>query len=254
MKKFLEQSKVLLVAIALLVFAASCGDDKSGKSSDKSSNDTSSNGSSESIDDTGAEAPLICLWKALSVRETPDPKGKYVTSIYMGEEAVYLGEKQTDDPDKKKPTEYLKVRLIDGKEGWVNSKFVVVNGTSYAFLENSKLYKRPDMLAAGKDDFDRLQYVVVMEEKDDWVRVKGYDRRSKWYRTGWVKKDKLTDNKIDVTVAVLFARALNKKTEVKQIEALQDILDNADFSESVFKDNIKSKIESLNMPSGDDMN
>ncbi len=252
MKSITNQLAKLLVVMGLIMFVASCGDDTDDK---KSKNDTPATNEQEGVAAVDAskdeELPVVCLWSAVSVRKEPNAKGKYMTTLYLGEEATFLGEKQEDDSNPKKPVEYVKVRLADGKEGWMASRFVAINGVSHVLTGSSKLYKRPDILSAGKNEFDRLQYVVVLEEKDDWARVKGIDRASKWFRSGWVKKDKLTDNKIDITVAILFARALGKKNAEKKIEALQDIVDNSDLASSMFISNVKSKIESLNMPSGD---
>ncbi len=249
MKSIVNQLAKLLVLMGLFVFVVSCGDDTNNKGTNNETKDSNDN---EVAISTNEEAPAVCLWSAISVRKEPSAKGKYITTLYLGEEATYLGEKKADS-SAKKPVEYIKVRLADGNTGWMAHRFVAVNGVSHAFTGTSKLYKRPDILSASKNEFDRLQYVVVVEEKDDWARVKGIDRASKWYKSGWVKKDKLTDNKVDVTVAILFARALGKKDTEKQVNALQEIVENSDLSSSVFISNVKSKIESLNMPSGDEI-
>ncbi len=250
MKIIVKKIGNLLLLVSLLTFIASCGD---GSDDKKTENDKGDGVAKEEVETVAKELPVVCLWSGLSVRETPSAKGKYITTLYLGEEATTLGEKEKDETNPKKPVSYVKVRLADGKEGWMSEKFIAVNGVSHALVGISKLYKRPDILAAGKSEFDRLQYVVVLEEKDDWARVKGIDRATKWFKTGWVKKDKLTNEKIDVTVAILFARALGKKGTEKQVEALQDIVDNVDLNSSEFIPNVKSKIESLNMPSGDDL-
>ncbi len=252
MKSIVNQLSKLLVLVGLLTLVASCGDDTT--STNGTDNDATTNNDQEQVAASkNEEAPVVCLWSAVSVRKEPNAKGKYVTTLYLGEEATFLGEKAEDNSNAKKSVEYLKVRLADGKEGWMASKFVAVNGVSHVFTATSKLYKRPDILSAGKDEFDRLQYVVVLEEKDDWARVKGVDKSVNWFRSGWVKKDKLTDDKIDVTVAILFARALGKKDTEKKVIALQEIVENSDLSSSMFISNVKSKIESLNMPSGSEV-
>ncbi len=247
MKKILEQFGKILLLAGLFAFVASCGDEADDK---KAGTESSANTEAEP-QVVKEEQPLVCLWSAVSVRNNPTAKGKYVTTLYLGEEATFLGEKAKDETNPKKTVDYVKVRLADGKEGWMAERFVAINGASYAFIENSKLYKRPDILSGGKDDFDRLQYVVVLEEKDDWAKVKGIS--SNWFKTGWVKKNKLTNEKLDVTVAILFARAMHKKGTDKKVDALQDIVDNEDLKTSVFIANVKSKIESLNMPSGDEL-
>ncbi len=254
MKIIVNQLTKVLVLMGLLTFMASCGDDTGNNNSgDNSATNDASTDNEEQLAATNEEVPVVCLWSAVSLRKEPKAKGKYITTLYLGENATFLGEKTEDDSNAKKPVEYIKVRLADGKEGWMASRFMAINGVSHVFTGNSKLYKRPDILASGKDEFDRLQYVVVLEEKDDWVRVKGIDKSVNWFRSGWVKKDKLTDNQVDVTVAILYARALGKKDTEKQVIALQEIVDNSDLASSMFISNVKSKIESLNMPSGDEI-
>ncbi len=251
--KFKNHLNLLALSLLLVVFfASSCGDDGDSKNKDNKGSESSESGGLFSSSDDEKEVPAVCLWSALSVRETPTAKGKWVTTIYLGEEATYLGETVTDETPKK-PVDYVKVRLTDGKEGWAAKRFMAIDATPYALTGISKLYKRPDILAGGKNEFETMQFVVVLEEKDDWARVKGIEKSVNWYREGWVKKENLTNEKLDVTVAILAARALGKKDEVKRQEALEDIIDNSDLSASQFIPTVKSKLESLKMPSGDEM-
>lgn len=244
MKVVTNQLKALILSILVVsFFASSCGDDNSGKK----------NETEVSTSDVNEEVPIVCLWSALSIRETPSQKGKRLTTIYLGELATYLGETQTDASNTKKPVDFVKIRLTDGKEGWAAARFMVVNGKPAAITDLTKLYKRPDILSASKNDFEKMQFVVVTEEKDDWVRVKGIERSVNWYREGWVKKDKITEDNIDIPVAILAAKALSKKDFVNQKEAIEDILANTDLSSSQFFPVLRSKLESLNMPSGDEV-
>ena len=129
---------------------------------------------------------------------------------------------------------------------------MAVDAQPYAVKETTKLYKRPDILSAGKDEFEIMQFVVVLEEQDDWVKIKGKRRLDGWFKEGWVKKDRLTNNEIDITVAVLAERAMSKEGKEKKLEALNDILENPDLSSSIFAGDVRALVEKLTSPSEDE--
>ena len=240
---FMNNLKTFLLLFVFAIFISACGEDTENTDNNT---DTDNDEDVEVIDQT-EKAPIICLWSAVSIRETPDAKGKWKTTIYLGEKGTYLGESVTDTVPKK-PVEYVKVKLTDGTTGWIEGRFMAINAEPYAFKESSKLYKRPDILSAGKDEFDKMQYVVVLEEQDDWVKVKGVKKEVGWYREGWVKKDHLTADELDVTVAVLAYRAMGKKENEKKLEALNEILENTDLSSSQFFSDVRALVDKLSMP------
>lgn len=234
---------LLLFIFALLISA--CGEENQNSETD--STDTES---AEVNVEKGA--PIICMWSAVSIKETPAQKGKYITAIYLGEKASYLGETAIDSSNAKKPVEFVKVKLTDGTTGWVQANFMAIDAQSYAVKETTKLYKRPDILSAGKDEFEIMQFVVVTEEQDDWAKIKGKRRTDGWFKEGWVKKDRLTNNEIDITVAILAERAMSKGDKEKKLEALNDILENPDLSSSAFSGDVRALVEKLTMPNEDE--
>ncbi len=244
---FMSNLRTFFLLFVFALFIAACG----GETTDENETDTDTDVDTEQDVDNveqNEEAPIICLWSAVSIRETPDTKGKWKTTIYLGEKGTYLGETVSDTVPKK-PVEYAKIRLTDGTTGWIEKRFMAIDAEPYALRESSKLYKRPDILSAGKDEFDKMQYVVVLEEQEDWVKVKGLKKEVGWYREGWVKKDHLTADEIDVTVAVLAYRAMGKKENKDKLEALNEILENTDLSSSQFFSEIRSLVDELSMPS-----
>jgi hypothetical protein len=228
--------------ISLLSFACNNGSSKDGKDGD-------STVTADDVKNAPADVSAICLWSSLTLRETPDAKGKYKNTMYLGEKAIYMGQKVTDSTDKKSPKEYVKVKLTDGSQGWVQSTFVAIGAKTYVLRDKTKLYKRPDILSAGKDEFDKMQFVVVTEEQGEWVKIKGKKTADKWFKDGWVKSDRLVDSEVDVTVAILCERALLKDTQEKKIEALKEIVDNTDFSASMFINDVRTILDSLSNPS-----
>ncbi len=236
--------RTFLLLFVFALFIAACGGEADSDTDNDSIADTEQD--IEGVEQA-EEAPIICLWSAVSIRETPSAKGKWKTTIYLGEKGTYLGETVTDTVPKK-DVEYVKIKLTDGTTGWIEKRFMAIDAEAYAFKESSKLYKRPDILSAGKDEFDKLQYVVVLEEQEEWVKVKGLKKEVGWYREGWVKKDHLTADDIDVTVAVLAYRAMGKKDDKSKLEALNEILENTDLSSSQFFSNVRALVDDLSMP------
>lgn len=241
---FMNNLRTLLLLFVFAIFIYACGGETDNETDNDSIADTEQD--VEEIEEV-EEAPIVCLWSAVSIRETPSAKGKWKTTIYMGEKGTYLGETVTDTVPKK-DVDYVKIKLTDGTTGWIEKRFMAIDAEPYALKESSKLYKRPDILSAGKDEFDKLQYVVVLEEQDDWVKVKGVKKEVGWYREGWVKKDHLTADEIDVTVAVLVYRAMSKKDKEKKLEALNEILGNTDLSSSQFFSEVRSLVDELSSP------
>src|SRR5687767_4811978 len=65
-----------------------------------------------------AAKQAVCIWKEISIKESPEEKGKYKTTIYLGEKISFTGDTATDLSTEKK-NKYVKVKLIDNTEGWV---------------------------------------------------------------------------------------------------------------------------------------
>ncbi len=239
---FMNNLRTFLLLFVFAVFISACGSETEG---DTDADTETEQGTEEEVQNQ--EAPIICLWSAVSIKETPEAKGKVKTYIYLGEKGTYLGETVTDTIPKK-DVDFVKMKLTDGTTGWVEKRFMAIDAEPYALKETSKLYKRPDILSAGKDEFETMQYVVVLEEQEEWVKIKGVKKEIGWYREGWIKKDHLTADEIDVTVAVLAYRAMSKKEDAKKLEALNEILENTDLSSSQFFSNVRSLVDELTMP------
>ena len=119
-----------------------------GSGSDKtSSTDSASTDGSDS-------APLytICVWDKAAMKETPEEKGKWLTSINLGEKVTSLDESQVDEASAKK-REYIKIKLMDGKEGWVQKDFFVKNASAAVLTSETDLYSRPELLAKSNKTF-----------------------------------------------------------------------------------------------------
>lgn len=239
-----------LLLLILTVFFAQCSSDSKNEITDNETiteasaieNDTTSQ---EKVNEEKTEHKAICVWEKLMLREEPSTKGKYITSVYLGETSTFFGEIVTDEVSKK---EYFKIKLTDGTEGWVESKYIILDAQAYTVVENTKLYKRPDVLTATEITLDKLQYVVAIKEQNDWLEIRVKTDKDSWFTEGWVKASQCSKKSADVTVSILAKRALTHQNDEKKKQALQEILANSDFKESVFLnylENILIKMEKL---------
>ena len=187
----------------------------------------------------------VCLRGKMPVREFPHSKGKYLTSIYYGETISTYGETLIDSSRSKTYT-YLKIILKDGTEGWTLKSVIAVDVIPHVIVSRTGIYKRPDMLTPLKKQFERMQFIVVSETQDDWVKVKGKRPEDGWFTEGWVKSSHITSVEIDVNAAILTRRALNLSDKKKKINALNAIFFNPNFSETQFIPDLEKIIESIN--------
>jgi len=238
-----KNPKLFLMLLLFPFFMFSCGDDEE-KSDDATYEDVMTDYGDTDEDMVNEETNVICMWAAVSLREKPDAKSKYVTTMYLGEAGTTYGETVTDSSTSK-GKEYVKIKLGDGTEGWIQKNLTAIDVVPYAVKSNTKLYQRPDILASSKKEFDMMQFVVVTETQDDWMKVQGKRAEDGWFSDGWVKSSHLTSSDIDITVAILASRALAKETNEKKIEALQEILDNADLSGSIFIPHVRDLVDEM---------
>jgi hypothetical protein len=177
--------------------------------------------------------PAICMWNELSVREEPLDKAKYITTIYLGEEVEYLDETKVDEESSKK-REYIKVRLSDRTEGWVQSNLMAINVDGYAVVKTAKIYKRPDVLTVSDKSIPAKLFVVVEEQQDGFYKIKGKPFDETWFVEGWVSEDDLTAVQTDVDFAKMYTRAMSIADESKRNAEIEKITKMELFETSVF--------------------
>ena len=124
---------------------------------------------------------------------------------------------------------------------------MALDATPQVIKSNTKLYKRPDILTAGTKEFDRMQFVAVIEMQEGWMKVKAKKIGSGWFSEGWVKSSNLTSSELDVAVAILAERAMSNAEKNKKIDGLNEIIENSDFSSSQFIIDVEEMIENLSV-------
>lgn len=192
----------------------------------------------------------VSIWDGISVREEPSSDGKWVSSISLGEKVLLTGKTAIDSSEENR--EYVEIILGDEKQGWVVSDFIV-EGTAVAVISEAQIFKRPDLLTKTDKSFTSMDVLALLNTKDEWVEVKGKKQGDKWFSSGWVKRTDLSDNEIDIAVAVYAQKALAIEDEEERTEAIQEILENESFTSSQFMVDLKNELNDLNSQEEDMM-
>jgi len=235
----------ITVSILLIGLLASC------TSSGNESTEQSNAAEAEEVVVMVEESPAVCIWDQVSVREVANSKGKWITSISVGESLTYLGQEAYDSLNKNR--KYLKVRLADDTEGWSAADFIVSNGKIGVFLEGTFIYKRPDLLTKTEKKFERLDIVAVKNTQDGWNEVVGKRTEGTWIENGWIKTGKLSFESTDIAVAKFLTGAMAKDNEEDQKEALGIILDNPDLVSSDLIADVQAAFDSLLSPDDEEV-
>ncbi|TYP97508.1 SH3 domain-containing protein [Tenacibaculum adriaticum] len=229
--------KILITIISISFLFTSCKQEgKTTKTKDDNQTIQSLSDSTEEVEPSEA----ICLLDKLSVRETPNAKGKWITSMSLGEKVIFTGAETTDSISKK---QYYKVKLVDGKEGWTRSSFLVVDGKVGVMLAEVSIYKRPDLLTKTENKYSPMDIIAVISTQDEWINVKGKRADGKYIEEGWIKSSNISENPVDIATAKFAITALSKESMTDRIEALQEIVNNSDLATSSFIGVLNEKIK-----------
>ncbi|HYC86557.1 MAG TPA: SH3 domain-containing protein [Chryseosolibacter sp.] len=203
----------LLLAVVVLIFS-SC------------KTPTGENATSDASDvrDDAPPTVSLCNWNELGVRDNPGEKGKYLTTIYLGERVKALTDTASEASGAKR-NRYRKIELSDGKQGWVREDLIAMDVRPAAFITKSMLFKRPDFATVSDKEFDEMEFVAAKDAGDGWVQVIGKRMGDKWFSTGYVKVEALTFEEADVTFAALYKRMI-ETADQKVKAALVDQLSN----------------------------
>lgn len=238
MKKHLFQ---IFTLFAVLVLFAACGEENTDMDSA-----TEADASAEAvpeIQETAAAGAAICLWPKVGLRDAAGTgKGlKYLATVSFGEAVSPTGE--TEEVGN---ANYLQVRLSDGKEGWVKESLFASNAMVYVSTSEIDVYPRPDLMTYKGQKFKRGDIVAVTNnEQDEWVEVFGLEKRTK----GWIRSlDDLSDAELDVTVGVLFNRAITEGKKADKEKLLNNIASNSVFAASGMMDVVDEALSAVAEP------
>lgn len=194
--------------------------------------------------DEKASTDAVCIWDRVSLYEAPSEKSKWLTAVSLGEKVVFLKETVVDSAASK-PVEYLKVKLLDGKIGWVRTDFIILDAKPAVFIADANFYNRPDLMTKSNNAFSMMDIVAVKGEQDGWMEIRGKRSKGTWIETGWIRPENLSFAEVDLAVAKFTQSALALKDADKKLAALKDIANNSDFSQSVFMQFLQEKVYEL---------
>lgn len=201
-------------------------------------------GSNESTTNTTDEEDLLvvpdevvsglCMWKEVTIRDTPSEKGKFITTVYRGERFTVTGDSAIENVNDK-VRQYHRVKLSDGTEGWMRTDFLAIDGVPATFLELTNIFKRPDDVTQTLKTFDVLEFVAIKSMSESgWCEVKGQPFGQEWFSTGWVKCESLSREKNDIRYSLVYTKAMENKDSLKRETELANLIKMEGFKESPF--------------------
>jgi hypothetical protein len=197
----------------------------------------------------------VCIWDNAPLREAPGKNGRWLSGLSIGETVRYMKEEQIDSTEQKH-IHYIKIQLKDGKEGWAQSDFVVINSKAATLKENAEMYSRPDLLNKSGKVFSQMDIIAVKSEKDGFIEVTGRRKGARWMESGWLRSNVVSYEDVDIAVAKFASKALEIADQNKREEAIMEIVSNSDFSSSVFIPMLKieeKEVESVNYETAEDL-
>ena len=183
----------------------------------------------EDVTPVAKEIEVVCIWDGVPIREEPKQKGKWLSSISLGEVAIWNGEVKVDSSYKNR--EFYSVKVSDGTSGWAPNYGLIPDAQAGAVTDEAPIYKRPDVLTITKKTFAPLDMVAITQDKEGFYEVIGQNKSKK----GWVTKQLVTTSKEDVATAILATKkmqAINK--EKPYYQQLEDIIRELPYQNSIF--------------------
>lgn len=177
----------------------------------------------------------MSLWNNLALRETPAKDGKFVARVNMGETFT-----TSDSSDWSEEDEYVFVELKGGQSGYILNRLVQTKAVPLAIHSDAVIHSRPDELTRTDKTFSRMDIVALVDAKEEyaWLKVKGRTPGDKWFKEGWIKADRGTQNPIDIAVASLVNKALEEKDDAARYSLLTDIYSNPDFEGGYLRNHV----------------
>jgi hypothetical protein len=187
----------------------------------------------------------VCIVPA-SIRAESNQTSKWLSSLSVGETVILESNPSKDPKDPK--IEYVKVKLSDGTEGFVNT-WCLVRGAYVAVVHRTaKIYKRPDLLADTNSSFEMLNIVAIDDEKGSWIRATGENR----IKSGWIERVATRKANEDIVTAVLLNKAMLGKEKTMTHTELEKIVAALPFPNNYFAIKILQKYPATNNPNPTD--
>ena len=215
--------KTSLLSISMLVLmCVACGK--------KAEPDLAADSTAAAAALAASERPAVCVYEGISLREKPSKSSKWISGISLGERLTALGLVQLDAESE---IEYVKVRLLDDKEGWASAQYIIPDAKAGAIIQNSVIYKRPDLATVTDKSFEPLDLVAVYGEQGEWLKVVGKRKQGHGIERAWIHNAGISYDDADVAVSSMASKAMSYKQVSKRKEELQRITENPAISRSM---------------------
>lgn len=184
----------------------------------------------------------ICVVADASIRAEAGKNGKWLSSLAMGETVILQGNPVKDPKDPN--NQYIKVKLSDGTQGFI-STWCLVQGAFVAVIQKqTKIYKRPDLLADANTNFEMMNIVAVDSEKGDWIRATGENKA----KSGWIDKNAIRKAKEDIITAVMIRKAIKGKENTMTREEMEKIVAGLPYPANYFAVKMLQKYKTVDPP------
>ena len=172
---------------------------------------------------------LTCVWPTSNLLDSPSKIAKRLSTIYYGEKVEYLGKRDFVESENRN---YVRVKLFDGKEGWVNEYLFTRNGELAVMMDQSRIYLRPRTVSTITGEFfEPGELVVKGNAVNGWVEVTSKEKR----KYGWIKESEhISQDEEDLKMASLLDNALSEKDEEKRNLKIANFEKEAQASSSSF--------------------
>lgn len=188
--------------------------------------DTKKPGAESTDTDHTEKIIAVCIRNGVPIREKPNIEGKWVSSMNLGETALYLGETVVDSANKAR--EYYKLELSDGTVQWARSYGIILNAKPAAVVVETPVYKRPELVTKTDKSFKQVEFLVIINEKGEWVEVVGADKKKK----GWIKKEVLSTDLEDVAIATLAYKEIFDSNGNMMLDKLPGFLEDLPYPDA----------------------
>ncbi len=188
------------------------------------------------------EIASVCMTDKAPVYSKPSKKeGTLLSAVSLGEKLTFLDEKEEDEKGKK----YLKVKLVDGNEGWILADYVVVKAMPGVIYEKMNIYSRPDLASITKKTLDEMDIIAIVTRKDDWIEIIAKRTTGKGTEKGWIKDKGYSEGTTDLAAAVFITRAMGITQPDERLTELKAVMDNDNLSGSSFHHILLSEIRKI---------
>ncbi len=179
----------------------------------------------------------VSVWDRISTRSQALRSSPRTTLLSLGESFVYLDTFAIDSTENH--TKFLKARLSDSTVVWVYDFASVLNAKPAVIINEVPLYMRPDLLTITAKRMNTMEIIAVEEEWDNWIKVVNEKKE----KTGWIKKEYITYNTIDLAFALLVKRTQEEQDPEQKINRLEDLLENNPYPNTIFIAEFKKRVD-----------